>query len=68
MNDVLEISVTGSFSDGAFGFYNFSQPNVLYAGITSDVVEPPANVSAPATLGITLLGLFGLLARRISKH
>lgn len=67
VNDVLEISVTGSFSDGAFGFYNFSQPNVLYAGITSDVVEPPANVSAPATLGITLLGLLGLLARRVSK-
>ena len=67
VNDNLELSINGTFADGSFGFYNFSQPNVLYSGITKDTAEAFASVPAPATLGITLLGLCGLLARRVSK-
>ena len=64
VNDVLELDISGTFTNGSFGFYNFSQPNVLYAGITEDVVEPPANVSAPLTAGLMGLGLAGIFLRR----
>lgn len=52
----LEFELTGTFSDGAFGFYNFSQPNVRYAGLTETalVPVPPALllfVSAIVALG-----------------
>lgn len=62
VDDKLEISHAGSFTDGAFGFYNFSQNPVRYAGITEEVLVP---VPVPASLPL-LLGGFGLLglARR----
>lgn len=56
----LELSVTGTFSDGAFGFYNYSQPSVLYAGIQEDVVV----TNAPAAAAIFALAALGLIARR----
>lgn len=54
----LEISHAGSFTDGSFGFYNFSQNPVRYAGIVEDVL--PSAVPLPATLPLLLAG-FGFL-------
>ena len=63
VNDVLEISYSGSFSDGAFGFYNFSQNNVTYAG-----VEAAPAVPLPASLPLLLAGLGGIGAIRRRKN
>lgn len=68
VNDVLELYITGSFSDGAFGFYNFSQQEVRYAGITEDIA-PPSEVPLPAALplllsGVGALGFFGRKKRK----
>ena len=75
VDGVLEISHAGSFTDGAFGFYNFSQGAVRYAGITESVLptdpipDPgpgPSPVPLPAGLPLLLAGLgaFGLIRRR----
>ena len=60
---VTELSLNGSFGNGGFGFYNFSQDPVDYAGITSAVVP---SVPLPAGLPILLsaFGVFGLVGRR----
>lgn len=55
VDGVQQFSLTGSFEDGSFGFYGFSQENVLYAGITEEVVLPE-----PGSLGILGLGIVGL--------
>lgn len=52
------------FTDGAFGFYNFSQDPVLYAGITEDVVVTPSAVPLPASSLLLLGGMGGLVAMR----
>ena len=65
VDNVLEISYGGSFTDGAFGFYNYSQANVEYAGITAD---PLPGVPLPASLPLLLAGFGALgLARRRRK-
>lgn len=77
VDEVLQFDLSGTFQNGSFGFYNFSQPNVLYAGITEElapdpgngvVIEPSPNpvvsVPAPASFGLMLLGLLGLIASR----
>lgn len=68
VDDELEISFAGSFTDGAFGFYNYSQSNVKYAGITEDVL-PPSMVPLPASLPLMMagVGVLGLLRRRKSS-
>lgn len=66
VDGTLELSITAadaglaSFSDGAFGFYNYSQSTVLYSAIEEDVADIPA----PVGLGLLGLGLLGLRARR----
>jgi hypothetical protein len=57
----------GLFQDGGFGFYNYSQADVTYAGIEED--PAPNTVPLPAGMPLLLggLGLFGLLRRRSTK-
>ena len=62
--DILAADFGGTpFSDGSFGFYNFSQPNVRYAGITKTTLP---GIPLPAGLPILLsaLGAMGLVSRR----
>jgi len=72
VDNTLEISITAtdaglaSFSDGAAGFYNLSQDNVLYAGITEQNL-PSSSVPEPSTLAIFALGMIGLASRRFKK-
>lgn len=67
VNGALELDITpgdaglAAFADGSFGFYNYSQPNVLYAGIEEDVLPPESGVvPLPAALPMLLGGLAGL--------
>ena len=68
VDNVLELNFTAadagltSFGDGSVGFYNYSQQNVLYAGLTEQQVIP--TVSTPAALGLFVMGIAGLAFRR----
>ncbi|HDY84955.1 MAG TPA: PEP-CTERM sorting domain-containing protein [Methylophaga sp.] len=67
VNGNKELSITGTFNNGSFGFYNYSQADVLYAGIQEDIV-PPSAVPIPAAalmFAPALLGFVGL--RRLKK-
>jgi hypothetical protein len=56
--------IAGSFPDGAFGFYNYSQAAVRYSGLTLEDTPPP--IPEPGTWALMLLGLAGtaVAARR----
>jgi hypothetical protein len=60
--------INGSFPDGRFGFYNYSQQSVRYAGLTEEVTPPNGNVipepSSLALLGISALAMCALRRRR----
>lgn len=60
-NDETIFSLAGTYSAGSFGFYNFSQANVRYAGIT-EVVAPPTGVPLPGSLVLVGAGLLGFRA------
>ena len=45
VDDVLQVNVNGTFSDGRFGFYNNSQGGVQYSGIASSYLAPPDGVT-----------------------
>lgn len=68
VNDVLQFNVDGAFGDGRFGFYNYSQQNVTYAGIQDDVLPPPPTgaIPEPSTWAMMILGFgaAGSLIRR----
>jgi len=75
VNGNVELSVSNAdagvteFTDGAYGFYNFSQAQVEYAGLTSVVLPPTSPTSAPepSTLAIFALGFAALFSRKIKK-
>jgi hypothetical protein len=60
-----ELSITGSFDNGSFGFYNYSQSNVLYAGIQETAVPEVPLPAAFFMFAPALLGFMGL--RRKAK-
>jgi hypothetical protein len=76
VDDVLEISHAGSFTDGSFAFLTAGQKGAIFqldssAFATTDPVFPidppnPSVVPLPAGLSLMLaaLGMFGLLRRR----
>lgn len=72
VNGVQQFNYTltsGTFDNGAFGFYNLSQDNVVYSAFTRGLIDPPtpATIPLPAGAPLLLLGLGGLaIARRRS--
>ncbi|MBL8463473.1 MAG: PEP-CTERM sorting domain-containing protein [Thauera sp.] len=67
VDGTTELNVNGSFADGSFGFYNYSQQSVRYSAITEDVAPPTNSVPEPgvlALLGIGLLAGIGGVRRR----
>jgi hypothetical protein len=62
VDDVLQMSVAGSFSDGRIGFYNFSQADVTYSGFTVDDV-PFDPVPEPGSMILFGTGAAALAAR-----
>ncbi len=54
IDGVQQFSINGVFENGSFGFYNFSQPSVLYAGIGSGVIPEP---STAILMGLGLLAM-----------
>lgn len=57
-----EIDITGTFRNGAFGFYNYSQSDVIYAGIQQGAAPIP--LPAAGWMLLAGLGALGLAARR----
>lgn len=57
VDGVLELSVSGQFEAGRFGFYNFSQGGVTYEAFTADCVASASNYGTgqPGTNGIPSL-------------
>ena len=64
VNDVKELSISGTFNNGSFGFYNLSQQNVLYAGIEESAVP---QVPLPAALFMFAPALLGFMGLRRKK-
>ncbi len=69
VNNVVELSYTSAqhgslFTDGSFGFYNYSQGGVRYAGITEDVVPGAVPLPAGAWLMLTAMGGIAAMRRR----
>ena len=65
VDNILEIDITGTFSDGAFGFYNYSQSTVRYGALTT---QDAPQVPVPAAAFLFVPALAGLaLKRRLKK-
>ena len=60
VDGALQVNLAGTFSDGRFGFYNYSQANVTYAGIQDDVLPPPTGaIPEPSTWAMMIMGFGG---------
>lgn len=72
---VEQFNINGTFENGSFGFYNFSQPNVRYAGIEEDIIppmcgipgQPPCSVPDPISIGLLGAGLASMALIRKNK-
>lgn len=68
VDGTTELNINGSFADGSFGFYNYSQAQVRYFALTEDQVpdpDPDPNPApAPASLALVGLGLIAAAATR----
>ncbi|MEX1147748.1 MAG: PEP-CTERM sorting domain-containing protein [Sphingomonadales bacterium] len=71
VDGVLELNTTageaglGAFDNGAFGFYNYSQANVLYSALEErEAPADPGTIPAPASLLLMGMGLAALGMRR----
>lgn len=64
VDGVLELDVNGTFSDGAFGFYNYSQAYVRYSSLTEETLPAPVPLPASIPLLLTGLGALGFAKRR----
>lgn len=67
VNNVKELSISGFFNNGSFGFYNYSQAQVLYAGIDETIVPSPTLITEPSILVLVGIGLVGFMRSRIYK-
>ncbi|MGB1263631.1 MAG: PEP-CTERM sorting domain-containing protein [Cognaticolwellia sp.] len=76
VDGIEQFNINGAFEDGSFGFYNFSQPQVRYAGIEEDVIppqcgqagQPPCAVPEPSTIAILGLALVAFASRRFKRR
>lgn len=59
-----QFNIDGTFENGSFGFYNFSQPNVRYTGITEETIPPVPVPAAVWLFGSALLGFTGIAKRK----
>lgn len=66
VDGLLELDITGSFNDGRFGFYNFSQAGVTYSGFEKEIGGFPTDpgtskpIPEPSILALIGLGSLGL--------
>ncbi|MBL3589197.1 MAG: PEP-CTERM sorting domain-containing protein [gamma proteobacterium endosymbiont of Lamellibrachia anaximandri] len=60
--DETIFSVAGAFEAGSFGFYNYSQSGVTYAGVAAE------SVPEPSALTLMAIGLLGVGGRRLLKR
>lgn len=67
VNGIEQFNINGSFSDGRFGFYNYSQADVTYAGITDIELPPTPGVPEPAAWGM-LIGGFGMAGAAMRRR
>jgi hypothetical protein len=67
LDGVKQFDINGTFENGSFGFYNFSQQSVLYAGITTEELpdpQPSGDTPEPSTFALGIFGLLSLFACR----
>jgi len=64
VDDVLELNIGGSFSDGRMAFYNFSQAQVTYSAFTLDPAPNPNAIPGPASLLLVAIGAAGVITKR----
>lgn len=66
--ELWNVSLSDStFSSGQFGFYNYSQSNVIYAGFEQEggvIVPDPSVVPEPSMIGLLAAGFLGLFFAR----
>lgn len=57
VNDVAQFRIDGQFTDGQFGFYNFSQPSTEFRQVSASNLVPTPGALLLAATGLGLLAL-----------